>query len=261
MQTLIKEGKYKVIDYLSSDDNYSSAIAVDIEDNEHRKVLINSYLNALDIRRLVPIFFDVSKSGVEDFVEYYTEYGKVNVVFRYHVGKKLALVFDKKNAMEKLKRLEMEEALLHEAVCMSSMPQELLCAALRTENAVVSLESGRLKFNLCARAENLVRTEWLLDQLSDMSELIFKRRFIMLACELDFLDELRTGGFDNVTAVYSAWRELRPAIESGYEALKKAGGVAALLSAVKTHLARRKRAGQYKRLYRERRAQRGDLDK
>jgi len=261
MQTLIKEGKYKVIEYLSSDENYISTVAVDIEDNEHRQVLINSYLDSFDIRRFVPLFYEVSRSGYDDFVEYYTEFSRVNFVFRYHSGKKLSQVFHKKSRIDRKKRLEIEDALLHEAVLMSCMPQEVQCAALRAENAVVNLDSARLKFNIQARPENLERTEWLMDQLSEMSEMILKRRFIMPERELDFLDRLRTGEFESLTAVYSAWREIRPAIEEAYEKLEEAGEIAAFFGAVKTRWSRRKRARQYKRVYKERLARRGVLAK
>jgi len=261
MQTLVREGKYKVIEYLSSDESYISAVAVDIEDNEHRLVLINTYLDPLDIRRFVPLFYDASRSGYDGFVEYYTEFSRVNVVFRYHSGKKLKQVFHKGSTIDRKKRLEMEEELLHEAVLMSAMPQELLCAVLRAENAVVNLDSGRLKFNMVARPENIERTEWLTDQLGEMSEMILKRRFTTPARELDFLDRLRTGGFESVAAVYSAWREIRPALEDDYEKQEKDGPVATFLGAVRTHLTRRKKASQYKKAYRERLARRGVLVK
>ena len=261
MQTLVREGKYKVIEYLSTDKDYISAVAVDIEDNEHRLVLINSYLNPQDIRNFVPLFYDASRSGYEDFVECFTEYSRVNVVFRYHSGKKLEQVFHKSSAIEKQKRLQIEESMLHEAVLMAALPQALQCAVLRAENAVVSLDSGRLKFNMAAKPENIERSEWLIDQLGDMSALILKRRFLSPAQELDFLDRLRSGGFESVTAVYSAWRDVRPAIEEAYEKMEKAGEVAAFLGAIRTHWSRGKRARQYKKACRERLARRGVLDK
>lgn len=251
MQTLVKEGKYKVIDYLSNDEDYASATAVDIEDNEHRRVLINSYTNPQDIRRLVPLYYNVSKSGYADFIEYFTEYSKINVVFKYHAGKKLTQVFGNGD-IELTTRLAMEEKLLHEAVLMSCMPQEILYATLRKENAVVNHESGTLKFNMLAPPRNIEKNEWLLDQLSEMTEIVLKRRFTSLSGELDFMDELRTGGYESLAAVYSAWRELWIDIEQRYKEREKMGEVAIFFDSLKTFFVRLGKSKRYKRLYKER---------
>lgn len=95
-----------------------------------------------------------------------------------------------------------------------------------------------------------------MDAISDMSELVLRRRFYSVPSELDFLDELRLGAYASPTQAYSAWREAGEAMEEERGQLEKSG-VMAFLTAFKFKCKRFRRARSYKKRYQEKLARMG----
>lgn len=117
MTNLAKEGKYKIIEYFVDREDYQAFLAIDIEDGARRQVVVNRYRRGEDIRRLIPVFYEVQRCGFSDLADVFTEYGALNVAFRYRGGSKLAQVFGPKTKFSDEFRVHIEEELLHGRWC------------------------------------------------------------------------------------------------------------------------------------------------
>lgn len=256
MTNLAKEGKYKIIEYFVDREDYQAFLAIDIEDGARRQVVVNRYRRGEDIRRLIPVFYEVQRCGFSDLADVFTEYGALNVAFRYRGGSKLAQVFGPKTKFSDEFRVHIEEELLHGALVLSSLPPVVLSAAISTDNVLIDVQSRHLYFNLMAPPERIGGQTDQMDAISDMSELVLRRRFYSVPSELDFLDELRLGAYASPTQAYSAWREAGEAMEEERGQLEKSG-VMAFLTAFKFKCKRFRRARSYKKRYQEKLARMG----
>lgn len=144
MTNLAKEGKYKIIEYFVDREDYQAFLAIDIEDGARRQVVVNRYRRGEDIRRLIPVFYEVQRCGFSDLADVFTEYGALNVAFRYRGGSKLAQVFGPKTKFSDEFRVHIEESAprgagaLQPAAVVSAPPsQPYNCAHRRTEPASV----------------------------------------------------------------------------------------------------------------------------
>ena len=211
---MMDAGRYKLIRKLSQADGYESYAALDIETSLRQDVLLNVYSGQDVIRRMVGLYYGLDGKICPDYCRIYTENGRFTAVFVLHAGESFTAAFPRRGGPDEAERQEYAESLLHAALENARLPAELLQAMLRPENLCVQKKNRRIRINAGivpvqggAEGRDVTRT------LSPLVECVLQRRWSATDEQIDFLDALHNGDFENVSALYSAWRVLAPVME------------------------------------------------
>ena len=90
MGTLIQGGKYQVLEVMEEQDGYKACLCIDVETNNHyRPMIFNIYEEAEDIKRLLPVFYDIDRSQCTDFIHVMSGKHHITAAFEYHQGEEL----------------------------------------------------------------------------------------------------------------------------------------------------------------------------
>ncbi len=217
METMLIRERYKVICVQEAEDEYAFLEAVDIQDREKSTCLLNIYEGSL--RPVYLNCFD-RMDDCEDFRGMFVQGESVVAVFASHTGRNIDQVFYRGADHTWETRLDFTELVLHKALSLSSLPPEISCAAMLSENLLVDLD-GR------------VMTRWHVSPLEGMNgrelaclaidqvKKILLARFASPREELEFLERLDSGEYTSMAQVYSLWRGSRADIRQGYETLEK----------------------------------------
>ncbi len=217
METMLIRERYKVICVQEAEDEYAFLEAVDIQDREKSTCLLNIYEGSL--RPVYLNCFD-RMADCEDFRGMWVLGESVVAVFESRTGTNIDQVFYRGADHSWETRLDFTELVLHKALSLSSLPPEISCAAMLSENLLVDLD-GR------------VMTRWHVSPLEGMNgrelaclaidqvKKILLARFASPREELEFLERLDSGEYTSMAQVYSLWRGSRADIRQGYEALGK----------------------------------------
>ncbi len=217
METMLIRERYKVICVQEAEDEYAFLEAVDIQDREKSTCLLNIYEGSL--RPVYLNCFD-RMDDCEDFRGMFVQGESVVAVFESRTGTNIDQVFYRGADHSWETRLDFTELVLHKALSLSSLPPEISCAAMLSENLLVDLD-GR------------VMTRWHVSPLEGMNgrelaclaidqvKKILLARFASPREELEFLERLDSGEYTSMAQVYSLWRGSRADIRQGYETLEK----------------------------------------
>lgn len=227
MDTLLVRERYKIVRVLDAWEDYAFAEAVDILDREQSACLLNIYEGPL-LRSYLPCFDRVR--GCPGFRGMFLEGESLVTVFEPCRGKPIDLVFYRGARFDWRTRLDYAEKLLHRALSMADLPAEVSCAAMLSENVLIS-ETDR-EIRLCFKIIPLegMNPRELVYLVGDQLGKILLPQADTPGEQLDFLDEAAGGGCGTIVQLYSLWRERQGRIQAAYEELEKMNFVRRWLS-------------------------------
>lgn len=245
MDALLIRERYKVVRVLEARENYAFVQAVDILDREQSACLLNLYEGPL-LRAYLPCF-DRTRSCAA-FLEMFLEGESLVTVFRDCRGKPIDQVFFRGDRHDWQTRLDYAELLLHQALNMADLPAELSCAAMLSENVLVSEDDREVSLRFKVAPLEGMNPRELVYLTGDQLRKILLPRFDTPGEQMDFLDAALGGGCAGIVQLYSLWREREGRIREAYEKLEKKNFVSRwlslLLGRVKRRLAGRNRGGK-----------------
>ena len=216
METLLIRERYKVVRVIARQSDYALLEAVDISDRETPSCLLNLYEGKL-LHKYARICSAIRKEECPAFRGMFLERGTLVAVFDLSRGEPIDTLFRRGDSWSIEDRLMYTEKLLHCALSLANLPPEMGCAALLSENVRIEPKEHR------------VNIRWMLKPMEDLNP----RETALLAAdqvkkimpktlragkeEMRFLDELQSGLFRNVVALYSRWREMEPIIREERE--------------------------------------------
>lgn len=219
MEALLIRERYKVVRVIARQPDYALLEAVDISDRETPSCLLNLYEGEL-LHRYARIFAGIRKEDCPAFRGVFLEQGTLVAAFNLSTGEPIDRLFFRGDAWKPEDRLLYAEKLLHHALSLANLPPEMSCAALLSDNVL---------FN---QKEHRVSTRWMIVPMDGMNP----RETALLAAdqarkilpssikagkeEQRFLDELASGEFRGVVALYGRWREAEQAIRAEREAFE-----------------------------------------
>ena len=218
METILIRERYKIVRILYQKQDYMLAEAVDIQDRETPVCLINLYAGAL-LHRYGRIYAGLQDGQCAAFQRVFLERDTLAAVFSDARGIPIDQMFFKGDGWRWPERLEYAELLLHAALLLEELPPEIGCAALWSENVL---------FPAYRRA---VELRFAIPPMGEMN----RRELALLAG--DHLRKMLPGGLKapdeeiallkklqscpSMISLYSAWREARGKIQTGYEEWEK----------------------------------------
>ncbi len=213
MGTMLIRGRYKVVRVVALRRDYALLEAVDISDRETPLCLLNLYEGEL-LHRYSRIFTDVPGEECPAFRGIFLEQGTLVAAFDRCEGESIDRLFYRGDAWDWRDRLSFAELLLHRALSLANLPPELACAALLSENLLFDLKNRRVGVRWMAEPMEEMNPREAALLAADQVKKILPRTPAAGREERTFLDELETGAFRNVVALYGRWRSARPAIEA-----------------------------------------------
>ena len=216
METILIRERYKVVRILYAAEDYMLAEAVDIQDRDTPVCLVNLYGGEL-LHRYGKIYVDLHPERCPAFQRVFLEKKTLVSVFSDAGGEPIDRLFFRGDRWNWRERLDCAEQLLYAALLLEDLPSEIGCAALRSENVLISDrgKSVRLRFAVFPMPEMNGRELALM--AGDQVRKILPGRMTAPEEELAFLKRLRQGAYPSVVAMYSAWREARGTIQAAYE--------------------------------------------
>ena len=218
METILIRERYKIVRILYQKQDYMLAEAVDIQDRETPVCLINLYAGSL-LHRYGRIYAGLQNGQCAAFQRVFLESDTLAAVFSDARGIPIDQMFFKGDRWRWPERLEYAELLLHAALLLEELPPEIGCAALCSENVL---------FPAYRRA---VELRFAVPPMGEMN----RRELALLAG--DHLRKMLPGGLKapdeeiallkklqscpSMISLYSAWREARGKIQTGYEEWEK----------------------------------------
>lgn len=212
--------RYKVVRVLKLSKDYACVQAVDILDREGRTCLLNLY-EGEPLKRSVQSFDKLGACG--DFIEMFLEGNCLVTVFQYREGRDIDEVFYLGDRHAWRDRIEYADQLLHNALNMADLPPEVSCAAMLSENVIVSEASRTLTQRFVAPPMEGMNARELVYLTCDQLRKILRRRAKSPYEELSLLNELEWRAIPGVVQLYAIWRERRRGLIEAYEKLDKKG--------------------------------------
>jgi len=246
MAVIIAKGRYRLAETLISAEGYSAHKGIDIQARDNRAVLVNCYESPQAVKAVLPALHQLTPENMESFVALCVEQERLYAIFDYPVGKPLDKAYAAKEYPKREEAYPMAEAILHNLLLFSSLPVLVMSTAAQPHNVLVNRE-GRMAFaRMTILPETKPDLDLVMEGISRCMEILFYRRFGLLDFELDFLDELKCGGYTSLSAMYSDWREVCSRWEKMKEKYEKMIGIKKLVLLVKQKWHRRKRAKAYR---------------
>lgn len=227
MDALLIRERYKVVRVLDAREDYAFIEAVDILDREQSACLLNLYEGPL-LRAYLPCF-DRTRSCAA-FLDMFLEGDCLVTVFRNDRGKPIDQVFFRGDRHDWRARLDYAGLLLHGALNMADLPVELSCAAMLSENVLVSEEDREIHLRFKAAPLEGMNPRELVYLTGDQLRKILLPRFDTPREQLDFLDEALGGGYATIVQLYALWQERKDHIREAYEKLEKKNFISRLIS-------------------------------
>lgn len=227
MDALLIRERYKVVRVLDARDNYAFIEAVDILDREQSTCLMNLY-EGPQLRAYLPCY-DRARSCAS-FLDMFLEGESLVTVFRDYQGKPIDQVFFRGDKHDWRTRLDYAGLLLHQALNMADLPVELSCAAMLSENVLVSEEDREIRLRFKVAPLEGMNPRELVYLTGDQLRKILLPRFNTPREQMDFLDEALGGKYVTIVQLYSLWREWKGRIQEAYEKLEKKNFISRLIS-------------------------------
>ena len=226
MKALIDNGKYKVTEVLYSDGGYEVCLCSDVMVNTGRTVIVNTYKSKEYISEMLPIFFEINKNGMSDFVELITAGGSVSAVFLYHKGVPFEEYYPLKNGKKRPARdfvecIRIAEKLLLRALELDLADDRIAFCVLSEHSITVDITAMTVGFNYQIRPKTAATPLSRGQRLGELLERIFpKNRYLPVEIER-FMLELREDKYPACTAAYSRWREVAEQAQKTREEYEK----------------------------------------
>ncbi len=241
METKLVRERYKIVRVLYAEEEYALVEAVDIQDRETPVYLLNLYGGTL-LHRYGRIYANLHPEQCPAFQRIFLEEETLVTVFTDRQGYPIDQLFYQRDSWNWQERLAYTEYFLHEALQLESLPPEVGCAALQSENVlIVPLEKKvRLRFAVIPMEEMNDRELALL--AGDQVQKFLPERLTSPDAERVFLAQLRRGTFRTVVMLYSAWHAAREQISAEYEEWEQKNWLQKGLTLFKRIVKRRKTA-------------------
>ena len=209
MASIIANGKYRLVETICSTEGYSAHKGIDIQSRGNAAVLVNCYASGPAIKSVVGDLHRLTPELCQGFLSVCVQEDTFYAIFDFPSGKPLDTVFSKKEYPGREEAYCLAEILLHQILLMASFSTLLANAASNPEHVLIHRESGGAYCRMLIPPDTSKEPAEVLYNLSVCMELIFRRRFGLFDFELDFLDELQCEGFESVSALYAAWRDVQ----------------------------------------------------
>ena len=246
MASIIGNGRYRVVETLHNEQDYSAYKGIDIQSREHASVLVNRYMGE-GIRRVLGDLYQLTPAQCDGFVSLETEQGSLCAIFEFVPGAPLCQTYNRKEYPAREEAYLVAESLLHRVLLLADLPPLLACAASDPAHVLIHRKSCSAFCRMLIPPDTAREISAAVASLSRCMELIFRRRFGLLDFELDFLDELRCGGYTTLSSLYAGWREVKRQWEEMREKYEKQAPIRRFLELAGQKWRRRKRAKAYKK--------------
>lgn len=237
MESMLIRERYKVARVLWARRDYALVEAADIQDRATPIRLLNLYEGEL-LHRYARICEGIRTEDCPAFRGMFLERDTLAVVFDDCKGVAINDLFFRGDKWSWQERLEYAELVLHHALSLSSLPAEVACAAMLSENLLFDPEKKTLISRYMLSPLEPMNGRELAALAEDQIQKILPRRLSGGKAENAFLDSLGRGGFASMVPLYSAWREARKAIEEERTAFDASNPVNRALSILKRALLR-----------------------
>lgn len=217
VDALLVRERYKVVRVLDAREDYVFAEAVDILDREQRTCLLNIYEGPW-LRAYLPCFDRMRSCSA--FQGMFLENESMVTVFEDCRGRPIDQVFFRGAAMDWRLRLDYAGQLLHQALNMADLPAQVSCAAMLSENVLISENDSEVRLRFKVVPMEGMNPRELVYLTGDQLGKILLPQLSTPVEQLDFLDELRRGECATIVQLYSLWRERRERIQAAYEGLE-----------------------------------------
>lgn len=217
-QPLFIKKRYRVTQTLAAQEDYAAFLAVDVEDRDNRRVLINvyegesrkHYVQQLSSVTNVPEFGGITMDG-RSLCAFFTHFDGPGINDVFYRGAK----------HDWQTRLFYAGELFHLALRLSQTVPEIGCAAFRSENLIVKTEEERLVVNCVLRPVPYASQREMVFLLIDQVLKVLLTRWDSAPKEVEFTTVLAASEFSSIPALYSYWLEYERAIRAQYTAIDK----------------------------------------
>lgn len=223
MQTLIGNGKYKVIEVLYSDSDLNVYLCSEITLSSSETVIINSFKSRTIIRSLLPMFYDMKNESLpRDFQELMIADGCISAIFRFHDGVAFNEYFKGGTNLKFKRHMEFADSLLSSALEFDLLDDRIAASVLCEKNVVIDSFENKASFNYIMRPDAAAVSEFCSKRLGGILKMIFPPdRYLPEEIER-LIGELLEGKYRCCAAVYSRWREIsESALKTHEEHLKE----------------------------------------
>lgn len=212
MEAIVIRDRYKVVQVLRVQEGYAAVRAVDIQDRETPRRLINLYEGPL-LHQYGPLYMKLDRRECPAFRDFFLENGTLAAVFDDCSGTSIDRVFYRGDRWDWRTRMEMAETVLHRAMTLTNLPPEIGCAALLSENLYPDPKDRKLSVRFLAAPWEGMNSRELALLAGDQVKKILPRRWSTQPAQARFLDSLDRGERRTAAALYAWWRETRGAME------------------------------------------------
>jgi len=214
VDSILIKSQYKVTQVLYVQDQYAALLAVDIVSRDNNEYLLNVYEGNLGKH-----YADLYERLLHcpEYIGMFLSDGALVAVFRHKRASDIDEVFFKGAEIDWKTRLKYAQLLFHHALSVSDFPQEIGCAAFKSENLMILKKDMKLAVNYAVAPIEGANSREIIYMLSDNIRKVFARRFYMSNAELDFIEKLETGTYKSITVLYSAWQGVMAALTEEYE--------------------------------------------
>lgn len=216
MEAMLVRERYKVVRVLSTEEHYALWEAVDIQDRETPRRLLNVYEGPL-LRRYAGV---LDRMGARPgYHGMFLAEERLVAVFDDCQGRTIGQVFYRGDHWDWKSRLAFAHALMQYALNLADLPPEVGCSALQPENLLADAAETRFRTRsqISPMAEPDGRTLPLLAAARLRS--ILRPRFSSAGAELDLLERLERPPVSGIVPAYALWLEAREDIRAEHEAL------------------------------------------
>ena len=232
MESMLIRERYKVARVLWAQRDYALVEAADIQERATPIRLLNLYEGGL-LHRYAKICSGIRKEDCPAFCGMFLDNDTLAVVFDDCKGVSIDNAFFRGDSWNWRERTDYAELVLHHALSLSTLPPEISCAAMLSENLLFDTEKKTVVSRHMIPPMNSMNARELALLSGDQILKILPRRFSSGKCEGAFLDSLERGEYLSIVTLYSAWRKTRKAIEEEREAFDKTNPILRGISMLK----------------------------
>ena len=232
MESMLIRERYKVARVLWAQRDYALVEAADIQDRQTPVRLLNLYEGAL-LHRYAKICSGIRQEDCPAFRGMFLDGDTLAVVFDDCKGVGVDDVFFRGDSWNWRERTDYAELVLHHALSLSTLPPEISCAAMLSENLLFDTEKKAVASRHMVPPMEPMNGRELALLCGDQILKILPPRLSCGKCESAFLDSLQRGEYPSMVPLYSAWRKARKEIEEEREQFDKSNPVSKGLSMLK----------------------------
>jgi hypothetical protein len=224
MQTLLKDGKYQILEILHESPGFRSCLCIDVEtDNNYKQIILNTYEDAKEVRRLLPVFYAMRGGECSDFIDVISGTHNISSVFAYHDGMKISEFFSRADKDDFEIRHFYTNALLEAVLILDVLDDFIACGALCDERIAIEDKNKKLSINYILPPDIEEMLDFKRIKTSKVLRLIFKKNRFVPDEVYEFIKSLEQDeqNFKSMVDIYAAWKNIEGNLMSQYEKLRK----------------------------------------